>query len=161
MLFNSIFQSFQFMLYFPAMKLRDDLLRRIERKKAEIAEMESQVRLAREYLQALEDTFKLIPRDFANGGDPVITLRAGSALARAREVIKKSGKPMHITELLAAMGKGATRNERAGLSGTLASYVRRGEIFTRPAPNTFGLVELDKASAANDDDLPPSGFGKL
>jgi hypothetical protein len=31
---------------------------------------------------------------------------------------------------------------RSALSGSIAAYVRKGEIFTRPAPNTFGLLEL-------------------
>jgi hypothetical protein len=144
------------------MGLREDLLKRIERKRAEIVELESQTRLAREYLQALEDTFKLIPRDAATGAEPtVVTLRPGTSLARSRDAIRKAGRPLHLTELLTALGKGTSRNERAGLSGTLAAYVRRGEIFTRPAPNTFGLVELK--TNENDDaaPVPPAGFGKL
>jgi hypothetical protein len=143
------------------MGIREDLVRKIERKRAEIAELETTTRLAREYLQALEDTLKMIPRDLTNGADSVTVLRAGSALAKAREAIRKVGRPMHITELLEAIGKGTSRNERAGLSGTLAAYVRRGEIFTRPAPNTFGLTELKSGDGGDVSLVPPSGFGKL
>jgi hypothetical protein len=31
----------------------------------------------------------------------------------------------------------------------LAAYVRRGEIFTRPSPNTFGLLELGHDNEAD------------
>ena len=143
------------------MGLREDLLRRIERKRAEIAELESQARLAREYLQALEDTFKLVPKEARNGADAIPTLRPGTNLSKARDAIRKAGRPLHLTELLAALGKGTSRNERAGLSGTLAAYVRRGEIFTRPAPNTFGLVELESTGNDSAKPVPPAGFGKL
>jgi hypothetical protein len=143
------------------MGFREDLSRKIERKRAEIAEMDTNLRLAREYLQALEDTFKLLPKD-ANGGESLSTmLRPGSSLAKARDVLRKTGKPMHLTELLTALGKGHSRNERAALSGTLAAYVRRGEIFTRPAPNTFGLLEMKQTSASEDQPVPPADFGKM
>jgi septal ring factor EnvC (AmiA/AmiB activator) len=145
------------------MGLRDDLGRRIERKKAEITELETKIALAREYCQALEDTLKMIPKDAT---DAAVVLRAGTSLAKSRDAIRKAGRPLHLTELLTAIGKGSSRNERAGLSGTLAAYVRRGEIFTRPAPNTFGLVDLKTEDAElgvdpDDESVPPPGFGKL
>lgn len=143
------------------MGIREDLVRKIERKRAEIAELETTARLAREYLQALEDTLKMIPKDPSNGSNSFATLRPGSALAKARDAIRKAARPMHVTELLEAIGKGTSRNERAGLSGTLAAYVRRGEIFTRPAPNTFGLTELKTTEDTDIPPVPPPGFGKL
>jgi len=151
------------------MGLREDLQKRIDRKRAEITDLETQIRLAQEYLQALEDTLKLVPRD-GNGStasESRVTLRPGTALFKAREAIRKAGRPMHVTELLEAMGKGTSRNEKAGLSGTLATYVRRGEIFTRPAPNTFGLVKTkteptdDLGFPLEPEPVPPKGFGKL
>lgn len=40
--------------------------------------------------------------------------------------------------------------------------MRRGEIFSRPAPNTFGLLELGHSGSAESDDVqPPPGFGKI
>lgn len=149
------------------MGFREDLTRRIERKRAEILELETQIRLAKEYLQALEDTLKLLPKDGSTPTDMVSanSLRPGTSLAKARDAIRKAGRPLHITELLPAVGKGTSRNDRAGLSGTLSTYVRKGEIFTRPAPNTFGLMELlDNAVDAvpiADTQQPPAGFGKL
>jgi hypothetical protein len=157
------------------MGLRQDLIRRIERKKTEIAELQTQIRLAQEYVQALEDTLRLVPKD-ASDGPNAVTLRPNSSLAKARDAIRQAGRPLHVTALLQAIGKGTSRNERAALSGTLAAYVRRGEIFTRPEPNTFGLVDLpsspandnvpleiepDNVPIDDDDPMPPAGFGKL
>jgi hypothetical protein len=40
--------------------------------------------------------------------------------------------------------------------------VRKGEIFTRPSPNTFGLIELghDNEDDANPESEPPVNFGE-
>ncbi len=149
------------------MGLREDIGRKIDKKRAEIIELETQARLAREYLQALEDTLKMLPRE--SSAETTVTLRPGTSLAKARDALRKAGRPLHITELLAAIGKGSSRNERAGLSGTLAAYVRRGEVFARPAPNTFSLIELPNPAddepevllEPEPEDAPPAGFGKL
>ena len=140
------------------MNLRKDLERRIQRKRDEIDELQSQISLATSYLQALEDTLKLVPRDGAakHGGK---LLRPGSNIAKAREAIKKAGKPLHVKELLEAIGKPATRNNRSGLSGSIGAYYRRGEFFTRSAPNTYGLIEFGDVGQETEDE-PPSGFGE-
>jgi hypothetical protein len=51
---------------------------------------------------------------------------------------------MQINEILRAIGRTADKKNRLSLSGSLAHYVRAEEIFTRPAPNTFGLIELER-----------------
>src|SRR5688572_13021258 len=45
------------------MGFREDLARRIDRKKAEISDLESQVKTAKTYLQALEDMYKMAARE--------------------------------------------------------------------------------------------------
>jgi hypothetical protein len=89
-------------------------------------------------------------------------LRPGSGMAKVREFILEKGRPGHVTELLEALGRPATREARASLSGSLAAYVRKGEIFTRPSPNTFGLIELghDNEDDAGPDNEPPVDFGE-
>ena len=141
------------------MGLREDLLKKIERKQQEIMDLEGQLKEARSYRQALEDMLKLLPRDGVNTGSAGQFLRPGSGLAKAREAILKDGQPLHITALLKALGRPLDRINRSGLSGSLAAYVRKGEIFTRPAPNTYGLVELGHTTAATIAE-PPAGFGK-
>lgn len=137
---------------------------RLRRKEAEIQGLEEKLRSARGYAQALRDVLKMLDSVPASGAPatPVESvLRPGSAVAQARDVILKVGTPMHLSDLLAAQGKKPTRENRASLTSSLSAYVRRGEIFTRPAPNTFGLVELDHRDGASQAREPPRGFGRI
>jgi hypothetical protein len=127
------------------MDLQRELERKIEKKKEEIkhyfqqiSSIRRQVEMARVYIEAHEETLRLLPRMNSEQ-----VLRAGSGLEKARDAIKKVGKPLRIEEILAAVGKENTKDARVSLSGSIAHYVRRGEIFTRPAPNTYGLREFE------------------
>ena len=138
---------------------------KLRRKEAEIQGYEEKIKSARVYAQALRDVLRLLDDD----GEPAPTdeaadtvLRAGSAVAQARDAILALGTPMHVDHLLVALGREATRENKASLIGSLSAYVRRGEIFTRPAPNTFGLLELGHSETTPaEDDGPPSGFGRI
>jgi hypothetical protein len=123
----------------PAMQIQRELERRIERKRQEIADLKQQLNTAESYLAALQDTLKLLPKE----GDKEVVLRAGSDLARARDFIKAQGRPLHVTDILKGIGKEVNKPNKISLSGSLGGYVRRGVIFTKPAPNTFGLIELE------------------
>ena len=57
---------------------------------------------------------------------------------------------MRIEALLEAAGKEPTKANRVSLVGSLGGYVRKGKIFTRPAPSVFGLVELEEKSEEKD-----------
>jgi len=125
------------------MGFRQDLEKRIEKKKLEIRDLELQIHAAKAHLQANEESLRaLLKEDGSSLGER--TLRAGSSIAKARDAIKKAGKPLHIADLLKALGRSNDKKNRLSLSGSLAHYVRRGEIFARPAPNTFGLTEFDE-----------------
>lgn len=134
---------------------------RLRKKQQEIAALEEKVKAGRAYIQALQDVLKILSRD-ADDDEPESKLRPGSAVAQARDVILDNGSPMQIDEILSALGKAATRETRASLVGSIAAYVRRDEIFTRPAPNTFGLIELghDTYSVEDEPAEPPAGFGR-
>lgn len=125
---------------------------RIKKKKQEIQELEAQTREARAYIQALQDVLKMLPRD--KKSDAGAVLRSGSAIAQARDAILEAGRPLHISTLLRTMGREMTRNSRSSLSGSLAAYVRRGEMFNRTGPNTFGLVEMEGALIPAAEELP-------
>jgi hypothetical protein len=133
---------------------------RLRKKMQEIQSLEERLRTAKIYVQALQDVMRAI-------GAPLVgtetkterSLRSGSTVSQARDVILKAGRPVHLSELLAGVGKEDTRESRASLTSSLAAYVRRGEIFTRPAPNTFGLVELGHGSVAEPEPEPPDDFG--
>ena len=143
------------------MNERRKIEERLRRKDEEIQELEEKIREARIYSQALQDVLKLFPRATSHQSPVGGTLRSGSAVAQARDLILARNQPVHISEILEALGKQATRNNRASLSGSLAAYVRRGEVFTRPAPNTFGLVELGHQPSPTEADEPPEGFGQM
>lgn len=136
---------------------------RLNKKEHEIVTLEEKIKVAKVYVQALRDILKMLGSENPNQAesDAEATLRSGSAVDLARRAILEKGIPVHIDEILAALGKDATREAKASLTSSIAAYVRRKEIFTRPAPNTFGLVELGHTS--NEDtsgNEPPRDFGK-
>jgi len=144
------------------MGLRNDFQKRIEKKQQEIRDLELKLKEANSYLQALLDSLKLLPRD-SDAANSEQVLRPGTTLAKARDAIKKAGKPLHVSEILKILEKPIDKKNRVSLGGSLSGYVRRGEIFTRPSPNTFGLRELEELESEPsppEDELPPS-FGKV
>jgi hypothetical protein len=144
------------------MGIRENFQKLIDKKQQEITQLELQAREARAYIQALQDSMKFLPRE----GSPIISsehsLRPDSALARAREAIKTAGTALPIAEILKAIGKPQDKKNRVSLAGTLSSYVRAGKVFTKTAPNTFGLLEFGSAQPdiGEADDLPEE-FGKM
>jgi hypothetical protein len=144
------------------MEERKIIREKMKKKEQEIQVLEEKLRSARIYVQALQDVLKLVDGDSAVEPSES-TMKSGSAVDRAREAILKLGKPLHINNLLDAMGREITRESRASLTSSIAAYVRRGDTFTRPAPNTFGLVELGHTAPAGGtpQPQPPQGFGKV
>jgi hypothetical protein len=140
------------------MRLRSDIQKRIEKKQEEARELGLRIRETNAYIQGLLDTLKMLPKD---ADDISTTLRPDTQLAKARDAILRHHAPMHITDLLKALNRPVDRKSRASLGGSLSAYVNRGEIFTRPAPNTYGLIEMAKSASGNghDDGEPPESFG--
>jgi hypothetical protein len=145
------------------MGARESLQRMIDRKQQEIKQFEDNVRSAQVYIQALQDAMKSLPRESQSGGTGDATLRPGTIVYKTREVLRERGIPLHISDLLKAIGRSVDKNNRVAVAGTLSAYVRRGEIFTRPAPNTYGLVEMEngnkKTQPIMEEELPES-FGR-
>jgi hypothetical protein len=131
---------------------------RIRKKETEIQELEEKIHETRIYIQALQDVLKVFPKALSATASPSSELRHGSSVAKAREAILRQGVPLHINQLLQGIGKDVTRDSRISLAGSLAAYVRKGEIFTRPAPNTFGLIELGHVERS---EHPPEEFGEM
>ena len=130
----------------------------LRKKQTEVVTLEEKLKAAKTYLAALRDVLKVTAGE-ASESDP--KLKEGSAVAMAREAILARGEPVRLDDLLLSIGKEATQANRSSLAGSLAAYVRRNEIFTRPAPNTFGLIELGHEEASEvEDDEPPAGFGR-
>ncbi len=138
------------------MSLRGKFEEKIKKKEQEIVEYEAKIREAKAYIQALQDSLKMVPRDDMRGALAESTLRPGSSIAKTHDFLKEIGKPMHITEILSGIGKGTSKKERTSLSGALGWYVRRKEIFTRPGPNVFGLLSMETQEENSE---PPESFG--
>lgn len=141
------------------MSERKKIEERLRKKEQEVQVLEDKLRTAHVYVGALRDVLKLIDDEPEQNSE--IILRSGSAVAQARDVILQIGEPIHINDIMKALGKEATREQRASLTSSLAAYVRRNEIFSRPAPNTFGLLELGHKTAEESDSEPPAGFGRV
>lgn len=139
-------------------KLIEDRLRK---KEQEVRSYEEKIREAKIYVQALRDILKMMDRAVEVEVSPDTTLKPGSMIAHAREAIIRKGAPIHVDDLLEALGKEVNRENKASLAGSIAAYVRRNEIFTRPAPSTFGLVELGHETVEDEADEPPPSFGHV
>lgn len=140
------------------MNTRDQFQKLLDRKQQEINDLQIQIERAKAYMQAIQDSIKLLPKD---NGQGQISLRPGSALAKAQDILRNAGKPLHITEILKALNE--KPDKRVSLSGSLSAYVRNGQIFTRPAPNTFGLLEMNKSTNSSDETEEieiPEDFGE-
>jgi hypothetical protein len=147
------------------MGLREDLQRKIDKKQADLVDRERAYQMeqaaALAYIQALQDTLKGLPRELSDVSADKI-FRKGSAMARTREMILAAKRPLHISEILKELGRTNDKNARASISGALGAYVRKGEVFVRPKPNTFGLAELGHHNLADEaEDEPPADFGSF
>jgi hypothetical protein len=127
--------------------VRKGIQRKIELKRKEVADLELKIRDAQSYIRALEDTLRIVDgEEIAENGTR--GTRADSDVGKSQDALKRAGKPLHITEILKVIGKPDDKRSRISLGGTLAGYVHRGRIFTRPGPNIFGLIEFDKGAVA-------------
>ena len=151
------------------MPLSHEILKRIKAKEAEIERLEDRlteirvdIKAAMAYIQGLRDILPKVAREEASAGDddPVQTdMRPGSAPDRVRALLMERGTPLHITAILSALGREHTKANRVSLAGTLARFVRDQRVFSRTAPNTFGLIGMTEAEAQETEELP-DGFGK-
>lgn len=142
----------------------DVILQQIKKKEREVSSLEKKLAEAQIYLQALKDVLKVLEKDEVETEAADGTIKDGSTVDQARKEILRAGRPLHLDDILKALGKNITRESKASLNGSLAAYVRKGEIFSRPKPSTYGLLELEVADSHDDYDWspePPDGFGHM
>ena len=141
------------------MAFREQIIEKIKKKEIEIQGHEIKIREAKIYIQALQDILRTllgesVPSEATTSPEGI--LRPGSMTYKTYELLTKVGKPVHISEILERMGE--DQGKKASLVSSLGTYVKNQQIFTRPLPNTFGLIgmeyDLDKPS-----DEPPVDFG--
>lgn len=138
----------------------------VRAKEAEIQALEEQIIRARAYLGGLKDAMQAMQpppsagdEDAAkqinhgsNGQHKEIRFRAGSTVEQAYVLLKEHGQPMHIMDILAGIGRPTTKSERQSLGGQLSGYVRREQVFERPEPGKFGLLEFRDDEDSNTTD---------
>jgi hypothetical protein len=146
------------MPYTVRMGAREEVVKKIARKQQEISDLELRIREGRAFIQGMEEVLKILPKENSLQKAEQI-LRPGTAIYSAREAIKQAARPLHIADLLKALKLEVNKKNRLSLSGSLSGYARRGEVFTRPAPNTFGLVEFGESFGRQDLAEPPDDFG--
>src|ERR1700752_2559199 len=102
------------------MGLRENFQKLIDKKQQEIRALEMQLREAGAYIQALQDSMKLLPRNSELNSESGHILREGSTLAKTRDLLRKSGTPLPISEILKLLGKPQDTKHRISLAGTLS-----------------------------------------
>jgi hypothetical protein len=122
------------------MDFKEKLSIEIGKQQSKIAKLRHDIKSAEIYLQAQIDTLNLFPKEDGSASNDDASLRTGSDPARVREILSAAGKPMHVMELLTKLGKDQNPANRATLSGTLGRYALKNKVFTKTAPNTFGLL---------------------
>ena len=139
------------------MKAERDIERKIRAKEEEAQGLRVRLDRAEAYIEGLKESLRLLHRTVSDNGAG--TIRPNSQLDKARKVLRAAGEPMHVSDILSKMGFEPTKMKRVSLSGSLGFYVRQNYIFTRPAPNTFGLMEFGDIPD-REGNVVPAGFGK-
>jgi hypothetical protein len=106
-------------------------------KQAELVRLEAELAAGRAYLRFLVDRIDAAEQQRADEPectDPVIVIR---------RLIRQAGQPLYIDDILRGLDRPLNRDGREEIRNLLLSWVRREEIFTRPRPGVFGLVELE------------------
>jgi hypothetical protein len=113
-------------------------------KAAELATIENRMREAFGILSGqAEPAAKAKSRHGFVGGKRSRPIQHGSSVWWSAKVLHMLGKPLHIKTLISWISKESGEEFKpATLVSNLTRYVRYGDTFTRPAPNTFGLIDF-------------------
>jgi len=145
------------------MGAKETLQRIADRKALEIQSLQIQLAEARAYHQAIQDAIRALPREQSELGEDY-SLREGTAIAEARQILASAGRPLHILEILKRMGRETDKPNRVSLSGSLSAYVRKSQVFRKTAPNTFSLISRadgEKNISPAPAEEFPLGFGNV
>ncbi len=94
------------------MNLKREFEKLIEKKRSEILEAQKAIASAEAYIQAMLDAIKKLPKE-----DYVATptVRPGSDVDKIRDVLLNACKPLHISEIIGALGREDDADTRAKL----------------------------------------------
>lgn len=135
------------------MSPRKELIKRIDKKRQELRDLELQMREATAYISAYEEALRLFPPECSEDKAILTEFRPGSDLYKVNELLRKFGRPLILSEILTAIGKEDSKANRASMAGSLGAHVRQNKVFTRPEQNTFGLIEFPKSEITEEIDF--------
>jgi hypothetical protein len=150
--------------------VRTELEKRLKKKRAEVnaltGEIEQYERLIddRKYrieilaasIEELQSLYNLFPSE--SDATPQVVFRANSDGGAVHEILRDAGEPLYIDDILERLEREVTIESRGSLAGQLGGYVRKGQVFTRPAPNTFGLREWEVKADAGSNGVAPGSL---
>jgi len=144
------------------MDARRALEKRIEKETQMIADLQIQIERAESFVRGLEEALSMLPKEKEpKRGKSKLKgkLRSGSEVEKAYNFLRQNASPMHISDILIAIGKENTKANRMSLVGSLGRYSRKGQFFSRVGPNIFTLKEFANTRAKMSLDLPEE-FGR-
>lgn len=115
-------------------------------KAAELAAIENRLREAFGILsgEAVTPTKPKSRHGFI-GGKRARPIQHGSSVWWSAKALYLIGKPLHIKKLIDRIKQESGETfKQATLVSNLTRYVRYGDTFNRPAPNTFGLIDFSQ-----------------
>ncbi|MEN8615456.1 hypothetical protein ABFB09_09355 [Dehalogenimonas sp. THU2] len=122
---------------------RVNIEKRIEKEKQKIVDLRQQVERSEAFIQGLQEALQMLPKEKVEPQTKSSGyLRPGSDMQKIQELLKRTGHPLPIDEIIGKIGKQVSNATRASIASSLSRYVRKNEIFSRPGPNTFGLIEF-------------------
>jgi hypothetical protein len=140
------------------MSSREGIERAIRKKEIEILSLEKKIEGHRAFIRGLKESLRYLP---TNGVEPeaqATGLRVGTMIHKVKMILETRNRALHVNEILKALGRPVDAKNRVSVAGSIGGYVRRDEIFTKEAPNTFGLKTFTKnegeQEALKDDEAP-------
>ena len=139
------------------------LEKKIEEEKQKISDLKINLQKSESYLQGLQDSLKLVPtirekRTQSSGNKPIF--RAGGSVKKAYDLIKETGRPMGIGEILKGIDKDDTKQNRASLASSLYRSAKKQGGLIIKVDNLFSISELQSNKKEGDLFKLPSNFGK-
>lgn len=118
----------------------------IESNKIKLESLLNEVNLIKKYIEGLEfldnssEYVQFENKPFVlEQNNLQSNLKEGSEIFKVQQIIKKNGAPLHVNEIMKALGS-SDKKKKISLTGSLSQYVRKGKVFTKVGPNTYGLT---------------------
>lgn len=88
------------------------------------------------------DLIRRLTKEAVASGKP--ERKRTSNLEMAEKVLLDAGKPLHVSEIIAAIeSEFGVRLDRDSLSSAIGKQIQKKKRFIRVAPNTFGLQQTE------------------